>query len=95
MNEGVFKKSDLRICDWQYSIRHEKVNNFVIGETVFLKSNPEHPMSVHLINEDNITTIWKTKTNKIEVCEFPPESILQYSYAGLLIYKEKYNICLN
>jgi DNA-directed RNA polymerase subunit RPC12/RpoP len=93
--EGYFKKEDLRLCDAQYTIRHMDVNCFVCGEKVFLKSNPEHPMTVHSVNKSTITTIWYTKTNEMQLCEFPPECILQYKYAGLITYRQKLCVSLN
>jgi len=97
MEEGIFKRKDLEICDWQYIITHTNVNSFVIGEKVFLKSNPEHSMSVHSINENEgiITTIWYIKSNEMQLGEFMPHSILQYKYAGLLTYREKFYVSLN
>lgn len=95
MQEGYFKEKDLKKYDAQYMIRHHDVECFVYGQKVFLKSNPECPMRVYLINKTTVSTIWHTKTNKIEICEFPPECILQYEYAGLITYREKFNISLN
>ena len=95
MEEGIFKHNDLILCDWQYTIKHTNVNYFVQGEKVFLKSNPENLMTVHSINKRNITTIWYTILNEMQMCEFPPECILQYKYAGLLTYQKKFYINLN
>jgi len=93
--DGIFKQDDLGLCDWQYTIRHTDVNFFVCGEKVFLKSNPEHLMTVHSINKKTITTIWYTKTNEMQLNEFPPECILQYKYAGLVTYRQKLCVSLN
>ena len=87
--EGTFKQEDLKLCDYQYTIRHTDVNSFVLGEKVFLKSNPEHPMIVHSVNENSITTIWNSSDGETQICEFPSECILQYKYAGFLTYKKK------
>ena len=95
MEDGIFKQEDLRLCDWQYTIRHDNVNSFVHGEKVFLKSNPEHPMTVHSVNEKSITTIWYNIYNEIQLCEFPPECILQYKYAALKTYRKKLCVSLN
>ena len=51
MEEGIFKQEDLRLCDWQYTIRHDNVDCFERGEKVFLKSNPEHLMTVHSVSQ--------------------------------------------
>jgi len=95
MEEGIFKNEELILCDWNYTIKHDNVNCFNIGEKVFLKSNPEILMKVHSVNKNTVTTIWFNKLNEIQFNEFPPECILQYKYAGLLIYKQKYSISLN
>lgn len=95
MEDGIFKQENLRLCDWQYTIRHDNVNCFERWEKVFLKSNPEHPMTVHSVNENSVTTIWHTKTNEMQLCEFPPECILQYKYAVLLTYRKKLRVSLN
>ena len=93
--EEIFKKNNLKLCDWQYTIRHTNANCFKIGEKVFLKSNPEHQMIVYFIEGNNVTTIWFTKTNEMQLCKFSPECILQYKYAGLLVYKQRHYVALN
>lgn len=95
MEDRIFKQDDLIPSDWQYVIRHTDVNCFVCGEKVFLKSNSEHQMTIHSINESTITTFWYSKTNEIQFCDFPPECILQYKYAGLLSYRQKVFVSLN
>lgn len=95
MKNGIFKQDDLRICDWQYTIKHTSTNAFVCGEKVFLKSNPEHPMTVHSVNEKSITTIWYNIYNEMQLCRFPPECILQYKYATLKTYQKKLCVSLN
>ena len=92
---GLFKSEDLILCRWQYLVSHTNTECFTLGEVVFLKSNPEHQMSVHSINEDSITTKWRGVDNEIQTCEFPPACILQYKYAGLLTSRSGYNISLN
>ncbi len=89
------RQEDLRLCPWQYTIRHTKASEFIRGEKVFLKSNPEHEMIVHSVNEKNITTIWYSTDKEMQICEFPPECILQYKYAGLKTYKKRLYISLN
>lgn len=94
MREKIFKAKDLRLCDFQYEVRHTDINNFSEGEKVFLKSNPEHPMTVHSV-DGNITCIWYSTNEELQICSFPPECLLQYKYAGLLTWKKKFSICLN
>lgn len=90
--EDCFKEGDLISCDLQYEIRHININCFKIGEEVFLKSNPECTMKVYGFSEDNkqILTLFG-----YDIELFPPECLLQYRYAGLLIGRKKYKICLN
>ncbi len=95
MKNRVFKRKDLNICDWQYTIRHTNTNSFMCGEKVFLKSNPEHSMIVYSINNNNIITSWYNIYNELQLCEFPPECILQYKYAGFLTYQDRFHINLN
>jgi hypothetical protein len=90
--EEIFKEKDLVLCDFQYEIRHTDVNYFKIGEEVFLKSNPEISMKVCGFSEDSKQVVVKLAYEKIS---FPPECVLQYRYAGLLVWRKKYKICLN
>ena len=92
---NFFKEEDLKSCEWQYNIKHTDTNNFKCGEEVFLKSNPENPMTVLSINKNDITTLWYDIHDNIQTHKFFPECIIQYEYAGLLVYKQKYSISLN
>ena len=58
MKDGIFGQNDLKLCDWQYTIRHTNVNSFVYEEKVFLISNPKHTMTVHSVNNNPILTRW-------------------------------------
>jgi len=87
--------NNLKLQNWQYTIRHTDVNNFIRGEKVFLKSNPECPMTVHKVNLKSVTTKWYAANNEIQICEFPPECILQYKYAGMITYRKNIHINLN
>jgi len=86
----VFKKEDLKLCDFQYQIIHENVNDFEIGEEVFLKSNPEYSLKVYSFGEKKVVVGEYAPTML-----FPPQCILQYKYSGLIIWKRKYEICIN
>ena len=90
-----FNVNELRLCDMQYKMRHINVNNFNEGEKVFLKSNPEHEMTVFNINKGTITVISENDEGEISLIEFPPECILQYRFAGLMVWKNLYELCLN
>ncbi len=87
---GKFKKDDLILCEFQYEVRHTDINRFKIGEKVFLKSNPEVPMTVDSIDYKEV--ICKHKDN---LHHFPPECILQYEHSMFLVWKRKFALCLN
>jgi hypothetical protein len=89
----IFKQDELHPCDYQYLISHTSVDGFKENETVFLKSNPELPLKVQGISKLFNHILVLTPDNKI--ISFPPECLLQYSYAGLLIWKRKIAVCLN
>ena len=90
LNSEKFKADDLILSDLQYEIIHKTTDAFTIGEKVFLKSNPEIPMTVEFIEYQKV--ICKHQDTLIP---FRPEIILQYKYSVLLIYKRKFKICLN
>jgi len=89
-----FNTNDLRKCKWQYTIRHTTTDDFDIFEIVFLKSNPEFPLMVVNYNDHNVECIPLSSQENI-THDYPPEALLHYKHAGLLTYKEKYNISLN
>lgn len=96
MEEGEYDEScELTKADYQYFIRHTKTNCFSLGETVFLTCNPESPMIVHSFNENDIICTWKAKDGELQVASFSPGSILQYKYRCLIVWRDKFNICLN
>jgi hypothetical protein len=95
MNDNIFNQDDLRVCAWQYTIRHKKSMQFIVGEKVFLKSNPEKPMVIYCIDNDNVIVTIENEYGDYEYLEFPPECLLQYSYAGLITFKSKIKICIN
>lgn len=94
MNKGI-NENDLTRCDFQYQVRHIDTNCFKISETVFLKSNPDVPLIIKGIFKDHVNCCLLKEKRYEEVIAFAPESILQYKYAGLLIWKDKYKICIN
>jgi len=98
MNDFIFEdnfyKDKLISCDWQYLISHFDISKFRIGEKVFLKSNLEVPLIISNIIENKIFCVWSSDKESYEH-DFLPHMLLHYKYAGLLIYKRKYNIYLN
>lgn len=95
LNEASFKGSDLVKTEYQFLIRHQTSNNFIIGEKVFLKSNPEVILIVHSTKNNKVLVYWYANT-EIQFAEFPPECVLQYKYRPLLTHsKTSFNICLN
>ncbi len=95
MEEGVFREVNLNKCNYQFLIRHAKTNCFSVGEVVFLKSNIENPMTIHLINNNDIVCTWKSMDEELQFASFKPECILQYRYRCLVVWKGKFQICLN
>jgi len=91
----VFKKEDLRLCDYQYQIKYTSTKSFKKGQVVFLKSNPGVEMVVHDINDKFVETIWYSSDGELQVVNTSPECLLQYKYAGLLIANKKFNVCLS
>jgi hypothetical protein len=86
---------NLYLSDGQYTIRWHSVHDFKIGEKVFLKSNPDWPMEVCDIQDNKVLTCWNDIYGHKQCCDFPPECMLQYKFAGLITFKKKYQICLN
>lgn len=89
-----YRSKDLRLCIEQYTIKHDSVDEFKVGEEVFLKSNPEHVMSVLNLGDDMVGCVW-FNNGEVHKCTFPPECILQYKYAGLITLNKKYIVSLN
>ena len=77
---------NLGVCDRQYTIRHKNTNNFLYGEKVFLRSNPEIEMKVRSVGTNTIHTKWQIRSGKVTTNNFPPECILQYRYAELICH---------
>lgn len=88
--------NDLNKCDIQYQVRFESSLDFVVGEKVFLKSNPELPLTVtHVgILFNSVEVMWMSNKS-INITKFPPQCLLPYRFAGLIIIKEKHYICSN
>jgi len=87
------KLQDLKLYDWQYEVRHNKTTAFSSGEIVFLKSSIECPMIVCSIGLKEVSTMWENKFGDMNCESFSPECILQYRYAGLLVWCSEYRIC--
>lgn len=97
IEDNVFKKSDLELVNWQYQVRYNSVDDFKLGQEVFLKSNPECPMVVNSLHENMVGVYWKLENGDLDFHEFPPQCLLPYKFAGLVNYKNNtfYNISLN
>lgn len=92
----LFKYSELRKCNLQYKINHHCGLIFKIGETVFLKSNPEIPMRVDKVEVSKVHVSWEAVgTRDRQKTTFPPECLLHYKDAGLLVYNDEFDVCLN
>ena len=89
------KREDLIKCDLQYEIRHHSTDAFKVGEKVFLKSSPEWPLTVVKVGAKQIVCEWKNMYGSPQQAQFAPETILQYRYSALLIWRGISRICLN
>ena len=91
-----FDPNNIRKSLWQYEVIHRKPTDFKLGERVFLKSSPDRPMLVRSIGEKNVVTTWDGKDGKKHVQAFPPECLLQYQFASLVVDRTgSYKACLN
>ena len=88
-------KNGLIKCKCQHTIRHHTTDAFKVNEIVFLKSNPECPMKVKEITETEVITEWNDIYGELQTASFFPECILQYEYAGLIDYDDKFKISNN
>jgi hypothetical protein len=95
MNSNTFGSSEINLCDWQYTIRHSDTSSFVCGEKVFLKSNPELPMIIHSMEDNQVMTTWKDTSGNKRCHNFKPECVLQYKYAPLMTVRKIFSVCLN
>ena len=92
MLNSSFSEDSLIPCEWQYSINQERSEQFIVGESVFLKSNPEYAMTVHAINKETVSVMSKNG----QIYDFPPQCILQYTFAAFRCdFERKLFICLN
>ena len=97
-----FDARDLTPNNYQFLITYKNVDNIKLGDVVYLKSclmsKSDNPMEVvrfsYDFNRKCEKIICKTKNNNIEY-SFYPWTILQLKYSTLLVYKRKFNICLN
>ena len=86
-NNKRFHSDDLQLVDWLHTVRHHNTDNFKRGDRVFLKSNPECALHVYFIGPDKVSVMWYDNNGILQFAEFPPECILQYKYAGLMVYR--------
>jgi uncharacterized protein YodC (DUF2158 family) len=90
-NKAMFEK-----CFWQYKVRHHSVNDFAVGEMVFLKSNPEVPLIVCGFKYGQVCVTWFDDNGSRSEHYFVPEVILQYRFRGLQeSHDERFIISLN
>jgi len=74
----------------EYQIVHDYASLFKIGQKVFLKSNPKLILTVINIIDDLVEARWQKEGNTYKNY-FPPQSLLQYKYAGLVYDQTKEN----
>lgn len=90
-----YRASDLFRADFQYAVTHKTSLAFREGESVFLKSNPEWPMEVVGVYEEGVMVLNEVSKTEAEFIIMPPQCLLQYKYAGMLVWKRRQLICLN
>lgn len=90
-----YNKYNLKLSKAQHTIKWKKTSDFKINEKVFLKSNINLILNVCDLDESDVTVTWLDKENKRQYTKFPPECILQYKYAGLITYQNRFKISLN
>ena len=91
-NKKIFNKNELKLNPFQYFVRHETTLKFQIGDKVFLKSNPEYPLNVYDIDLKYIHCV---DDNGVIHNDFPPETLLHYKDAGLVVFNKEFMISLN
>lgn len=69
---------NLILCNCQYYITHHLVSDFKIGEKVFLKSNPEIPLTVIRVRSNKVECSYRVDRFKRKRHLFSPETIIQY-----------------
>lgn len=95
MEEESFKPEDLKLLDWQYTVIHHDTSSFKVGDQVFLKSNPEFPMTVVAIAHGEVFTTWVNALGAPMKWHWKPQLILQYRYACFVTGRRKFHLCLN
>lgn len=79
-----FNSEDLIKVHFQYGV---KIDSFHIGEIVFLKSNPDYPMTVLYSDKD------KTIAGKLTL---PTVCFMNYTYCPLMQFRDyPVFVCLN
>jgi hypothetical protein len=95
LNNKIFQASDLIACDYQYEISYTEAKHFEIGEKCFLKSNPEHLMKIHSVNLDDVVCTWISENKIPQFASFPFGCILQFKFAALQKWRQKFSVCFN
>lgn len=95
MEGESFNPEELRVLDWQYTIIHQDTSCFKEGNLVFLKSNPEIPMTVVEIGGLLVYVTWLNKLGDANYQAFPPQTLLQYKLACFVTGRRKFHLCLN
>lgn len=99
MENKQFNQNALVKVTWQYKVRHTSCVPFMDYRLVFLKSNPELALVVMGINIKTNKIRVHTPVNETQIIEFPPECLLPFDYAGLVVSESvnigEINVCLN
>jgi len=79
-------KNNLIKADIQYP--NLTINDFKIGDKVFLKSNPEYSLTVFQIHYEMIQPRLSVRMNNYGIpIALPPTSFMKYTHAADIIYK--------
>jgi len=86
----------LLLGPWQYTIIHNSIQDFKIGDKVFL-FNPNHPMIIAGFYEGEIIYYLEelTEDGEISAGMLPYHCLKHMEDSILLEYEHKYKICLN
>ena len=85
----------LRKNEWQYQVNYESVDDFKVGEFVFLKSNPKVYLVVAGFNGDEVLLTYTDLMGVFHKISIHFKCLMHYRNAALLVYDGNYNVCLN
>ncbi len=95
MHRRIFPAHELKLSTWQYTIKFTFPYDFHIGQSVFLRSNPNVPLIVDSIDKEFVICKLKSNSND-ELIFCKPQIILPYEFANLMTSScKRFNVNLN